>query len=126
MKSENLKKITYRKQAEYIIKNLRKRNMDGLYFDEAREAVEAICSMIPPESLVGLGGSVTIMETGLVEALRTMEIRLLDRYKEGVTKEEVNAMRSEGLLSDVFIASTNAITLDGRLINQDGLGNRVA
>ncbi|MFH1161083.1 MAG: lactate utilization protein [bacterium] len=126
MNNVNIRKEIYRKQAEHIIKNLRKRNMDGMYFDTAAEAVEAICTRIPAGAQVGLGGSETILETGLLEALRKLDIRLLDRYREGVTKEEIDAMRREGLVSDVFIASTNAITIDGILVNQDGLGNRVA
>jgi hypothetical protein len=120
------KKQTYRNQADQIIKALQKRNMNGLYFENSGEAVGAVCRMIPDGALVGLGGSETILETGLVEALRKKNIRLLDRYKEGVSKEEVEAMRHEGLRSDVFIASSNAVTSDGRLVNQDGIGNRVA
>lgn len=123
---DSAKKQIYRNQAEQIIKAMKKRNINGFYFDESGDAVQAVCNMIPEKSLVGLGGSETIIQTGLVDALRMMDIRLLDRYKEGVTKEEINAMRREGLLSDVYIASSNALTADGILVNQDGLGNRVA
>jgi hypothetical protein len=119
-------KATFEKQAEQIIKNLKKRNITGVYCENKKEAVEAICRMIPENSLVGLGGSVTIIESGLVDALRKMDIRLLDRYKEGVTPERVAEMRREGLLSDIYIASSNAMTSDGKLVNQDGVGNRVA
>ena len=120
------KKMTYKNQAEQIIKNLEKRNMNGLYCETSQEAVKAICGMIPENVLVGLGGSMTIIETGLVDALRKMNIRLLDRYREDVTPEKVNDMRMEGLRSDIFIASSNAITSDGKLVNEDGVGNRVA
>jgi len=118
--------MTYKNQAEQIIKNLEKRNMNGLYCETSQEAVKAICGMIPENVLVGLGGSMTIIETGLVDALRKMNIRLLDRYREDVTPEKVNDMRMEGLRSDIFIASSNAITSDGKLVNEDGVGNRVA
>lgn len=120
------KRITYRNQAEQIIKSMQKRNITGLYFDKSEEAVAAICEMVPEDALVGLGGSETIIQTGLVDALRKMKIRLLDRYKDGVTREDVDRMRREGLLSDVFIASSNAITADGKIVSQDGIGNRVA
>jgi len=123
---EAARKATFKNQAEQIINKLKKRNINGVYYESSRDAVEAICSMIPEGALVGLGGSVTIIETGLVEALRKMNIRLLDRYKEGVTPQRVNEMRREGLLSDVYIASSNAVTSDGKLVNQDGTGNRVA
>lgn len=120
------KTLTYRNQAGQVIEAFQKRNITGIYFDRREEAVEAICQMIPDGALVGLGGSETIVETGLLEALRKKNIRLLDRYKDGLTKEEVDAMRREGLLSDVFIASSNALTSDGKIVNQDGIGNRVA
>ena len=118
--------LTYRNQAKHIIKNFKKRNIAGSYYDRHEAAVEAICQMIPDGILIGLGGSETITETGLVEALRKKNIRLLDRYKEGITQEEVESMRREALLADVFIAGSNAITLDGKIVNQDGIGNRVA
>lgn len=120
------RKTTYKNQAEQIIKSLKKRNMNGVYFTNSQEAVEAICGMIEENALVGLGGSETIIESGLVDALRKMNIRLLDRYKEGVTPERVAEMRREGLLSDVYITSSNAITSDGKIVNMDGTGNRVA
>ncbi|TSA28146.1 MAG: lactate utilization protein [Bacteroidetes bacterium] len=126
MNSDQRKQEIYRKQAERIIKHLRKRGMDGIYCDQPEEAVQAICSMIPAGSLVGLGGSETLLETGLVVALRRLDIRLLDRYRDGVTKEEVDQMRRECLQADIFIAGTNALTLDGQLVNMDGMGNRVA
>jgi hypothetical protein len=119
-------KASYRSQAEEVIKNLKKRNMDGIYFEKTEQAVAAILKMIPDGSLVGLGGSESIIESGLVDALRKKKIRPLDRYKEGVTKEEVWEMRKQGMLADIYIASSNAVTIDGKLVNMDGIGNRVA
>lgn len=116
----------YKEKAAKIIENLKKRNMDGIYCESSKQAVDKILDMIPDGALVGLGGSETIIESGLVDALRKKDIRLLDRYKEGVTKDEVDAMRREGMVSDVYIASSNAVTLDGKLVNIDGTGNRVA
>jgi L-lactate utilization protein LutB len=119
-------RAVYRQKAERVIKKMKKRNFEGFYFDCAEEAVEVIRRRIPEGSLVGLGGSETILETGLVEALRKMNITLLDRYADGVSRERVDEMRREGLLSDIYIAGCNAITEDGRLVNMDGMGNRVA
>lgn len=115
-----------RHQAESIIRNLQKRGMAGAYFATSTEAVRDVCAAIPAGSLVGLGGSETIAESGLLAALRRMDIRLLDRYREGIAKAEVDEMRRQGLLADVFITGSNAITADGRLVNIDGTGNRVA
>ena len=120
------KKKIYREKAQKVIANLKKRNMDGIYCESSEQAVAEILKLIPNGSLVGLGGSESIIEAGLVDALRNMDIQLLDRYKDGVTKEEINEMRRQGLLSDVYIASSNAVTVDGKLVNIDGKGNRVA
>ncbi len=119
-------KAIYRRQAEEIIKNLMKRNMAGVYFEKIELAVDAILSEIPDDVLVGLGGSESLVESGLVVALRKRNIRLLDRYREGVTEKEVSKMRKEGLSADIYIASSNAVTLDGKIVNVDGIGNRVA
>jgi len=120
------KKACYQLQAESIIKSFKKRGIEGVYYESSAETVEAVCRMVPAGSLVGLGGSETVMETGLIDALRRMDIRLLDRYKEGVSKEEVDEMRRQGLSADVYICSSNAVTADGKLVNIDGTGNRVA
>jgi hypothetical protein len=116
----------YKSQAEQIIKNLKKRNMDGIFYEKTEQAVASILSKIPDGVLVGLGGSESIIESGLVDGLRKKNIRLLDRYKEGVTTEEVWEMRRKGLSADIFISSSNAVTMDGKIVNMDGIGNRVA
>ena len=58
------KKDSSRLQAAGIIKNLKIRGMDGIFCETSAQAVEEICRMIPAGSLVGLGGSETIMEIG--------------------------------------------------------------
>jgi len=119
-------KAVYRSQAEAIIKNLNQKNIEGVYFEKTDQAVASILMEIPDGALVGLGGSESIIESGLVDALRKKDIRLLDRYKEKVSKEEVWEMRKEGLSADIYISSSNALTLDGKIVNMDGIGNRVA
>ncbi len=109
-----------------LLRNLHIRGIEAEYYETTEEAVSAVCSRIPANALVGLGGSETVIESGLLNALRSLNIRLLDRYTPGVPADDINRMRKEGLLSDIFICSTNALTLDGKLVNKDGLGNRLA
>ncbi len=109
-----------------LLRNFRSRNINAEYFETSEQAVPRICSLILPNALVGLGGSETIIQCGLLDALRNLDIMLLDRYKPGTSAEEVSRMRREGMMSDVFICSSNAITRDGKLVNKDGLGNRLA
>ncbi len=124
--TEKFRKTIYEKQAAGVVENLRKRNMDAAYFPECGPAVEHICGLIPKGSLVGFGGSATVVDSGLVDAIRKLDVRLLDRYRENVPAEEMAEMRIRGMSADVLIASCNAITKDGKLISEDGLGNRVA
>lgn len=118
--------VTYRNQATHLLAAFRKRNIDGSYHETTSDAVEEICRLIPSDSCVALGGSVTIVQSGLIDALRTMRIDLLDRYRADLTAADVDAMRVKGMSADVLITSCNAITADGKLVCEDGLGNRVA
>ncbi len=119
-------KAMVKSRAEEIIRHLKKRNMDGSYFEKIDQAVASILAEIPDGVLVGLGGSESIIESGLLDALRERDIRLLDRYKNGLSKDEVWEMRREGLSADIYISSSNAVTMDGKIVNMDGVGNRVA
>lgn len=115
----------YENAAGTIIKNLEKRQMEGYYFATKEEAVEKVLSLIPAGSSIGWGGSATLSESGLMDALADKDYRLIDRMA-GKTPEETKKIYGEICMSDYYLMSTNAITLDGELINIDGRGNRVA
>lgn len=68
----------------------------------------------------------TLFETGVIEHLRISRYKFLDRYEEGLTKEEINKIFRESFFADAYFASSNAVTEDGKLYNVDGNGNRVA
>lgn len=113
------------RQAETIIKNLEKRNMDGYYFETADDCVKAILAEMPSGSIIGWGGSETLKECGLMGAIQGGSYELLDRSS-AKTPEESRQIYARTVLADYFLMSTNAITLNGELINIDGNGNRVA
>ena len=112
-------------QAETIIKNLEKRNMEGYYFASAAACTEAILSTLPKGSVIGWGGSESIKECGLLEEIQKGGYELLDRSL-ARTPEESRQNYAKTVLADYYLMSTNAITLGGELINIDGNGNRVA
>jgi hypothetical protein len=120
------KETIFRKKAERVIENLKKRNINGVYVRTAPEAITEICRLIPDGSSVALGGSVTVMQSGLLDELRKKKIELLDRYRPGITNEEVETVMTRGTTADVLLMSCNAVTSDGKLVNEDGRGNRVA
>jgi L-lactate utilization protein LutB len=115
------------KVAHKIIKNLEKRRMAGSYAESAATARDQIIEMIPRGATVFRCGSMTAVGIGLWEAIAALpEVKLIDPYRPELSREEGLDLRRQGLTAEVMIASTNAITLDGRLVNLDGMGNRVA
>jgi L-lactate utilization protein LutB len=108
-----------------IIKNLKKRGMDGYYCETKEEVKELVLSLIEKDKVVGWGGSFSIEETGLKDALRENKIPVIDRDTAKTPEERMQLMK-KALMSDVFLASTNAITMDGEMFNIDGVGNRIA
>jgi hypothetical protein len=115
------------KVARKIIKNLEKRRMAGSYTATADQAKDEILEMIPPGATVFRCGSMSAVGMGLWESIAALpEVTLIDPYRPELSPEEAMELRRRGLTADVMIASTNAITLDGRLVNLDGMGNRVA
>ena len=117
---EAIMKAANKAKIETIISNLEKRNMTGYYCEDLTSARELVLSMIGDEDLVAWGGSVTIEQLDLKKELK----KFIDR--DAAPAEDFMKVRREALLSDVFLTSTNAITMEGELVNIDGMGNRVA
>ncbi len=114
----------YEKQAETIIKHLQKRGMEGYYYADSKSAVQKALSLIPEGSTVTWGGSESIKECGLVEALKDAPVTIWDR--KDVKPEDMKAFYLKAFSANVYLMSSNAITLDGQLVNIDGTGNRIA
>ena len=115
------------KVAKDIIKHLEKRRMEGSYAATSAQAREEIVSMVPQGAKVFRCGSMTAADMGLWEAISKLTgVELIDPYEAGIPPEEGLDRRRRCMTADMMIASTNAITLDGKLVNLDGMGNRVA
>ncbi len=116
----------YEKLAATVIANLQKRQMEGYYCPTAQEAVETALSLLPKQAVVGFGGSITLAQTGMLDALKTRPLtQLLDRSAAQTDEEKENIYRSH-FSADAYFMSSNAITAGGELVNIDGTGNRVA
>lgn len=115
------------KRIEKTIRNLEKNYMQGFYIKSREELFDKLGELIPDGSSVSFGGSVTLYEAGVIRYLRGREgISLIDRDEEGIGRDEVNRRLKAAFTSDVFLASSNAVTENGELFNVDGRGNRVA
>lgn len=122
---EDVKRTAHRTTAEHIIKKLAIRNMTGHYRDTAAEAVELARDLVEPGQSVTWGGSISFSESGIKAALEADGHRMIDR-SQATTPEEQDAMWREQVGADWFFMGTNAITLDGELVNIDGNANRLA
>lgn len=108
-----------------IIKNLARRNIEAFYYNDSKSMVADILTKIPAGSSVTSGGSQSITECGLIDAIKGGSYVFLDRSV-AKTPEEKREFFGKAVMSDVYLMSTNAITYDGELINIDGNGNRLA
>jgi len=108
-----------------VIASLKKNEMEAIYSSTAAEAKEEVLRRISLRATVGVGGSVTLREMGLLEALEKRGNEVYDHWKEGLSPEGRLEVGKKHQRSDVFLTSTNALTMDGKLINVDATGNRI-
>lgn len=109
-----------------VARALKRNGIEAYVAKDSAEALRKALSLIPKGASVGLGGSRTVVEIGLLDALRRGKYVLYDQYKESLSREEAIEIRKKGTQADCFIAGSNAITEDGKIVNVDGMGNRLA
>jgi L-lactate utilization protein LutB len=110
-----------------LIKTLENSGFEVHFVANKQEAFELSKTFIKSGMKIGLGGSVSVGEIGLLDYLINKDdITLYNQYEVGITMDENTERRRQGLVSDIFVTGTNAITKDGKLVNADGSGNRVA
>jgi hypothetical protein len=119
------KEDNYLNLSKSLIKKFKKRNFEGYYCKTSAEALELALSLIPVGVSVTHGGSESIKEIGLLDAVKNGNYDYIDRSL-AKTQQEKREVVAKGVLCHTFITSTNAITMDGELVNVDGLSNRVA
>ncbi|WP_031513550.1 lactate utilization protein [Desulfofalx alkaliphila] len=114
------------KLGKVVVEKLKKNLFDAVYFSNKEQAVEFVLDKIKPGDKVGIGGSVTLVELKIPKLAEAKGAQLLNHNLPGLSAEQKLEIRRQQLLSDVFLSSSNALTLDGYLVNIDGAGNRVA
>jgi len=109
---------------------LEKNNFEVHLAATAKEAGELVVNRLVPESgakTVAFGGSMTTQAAGLQDGLAALDqIEVIRSDAPNLTFEEKVELRRQGLLADLYISGTNAVTEEGHLVNLDMIGNRVA
>jgi hypothetical protein len=106
---------------------LRKHGFEVVIMPDAHAARDFFFSKLPAGATVGYGGSKTVSELALIEKLRERtDVRLFDRARPGLSSEEKGDIERQCFFADVFIASANAVSEQGAVVNIDKWGNRTA
>ena len=92
------------------VEGLKKRGFEAVFVKTAAEAADLVMKEAESAQSVGWGGSESVKALGVREKLAALG------------KE----IRDHELVMDLFLLSANALTVDGRIVNIDGRGNRVA
>jgi L-lactate utilization protein LutB len=112
--------------ADHLTEALKKNCFNAEYFADSGKAAEYIMGFVKSGTRVGFGGSMTVKSMGIQDKVKAKGGVVLDHGTPGLSPEEILSIRRQQLTCDLFLASVNAITLDGWLVNVDGAGNRVA
>lgn len=123
---EIVKKWFNERVSGLTIENLEKNGFKASYFEKSETAIKYIQSIAENYNKIGFGGSMTVLQSlKLDELLKGKGKEILNHNIGSLSAEEKLEIRKKQLTCDLFITSTNALTKDGKLINTDGVGNRV-
>lgn len=111
------------KRLDRTVSNLKNRNFEVTVLEKKEDVNPFLESIIEKGSSAAVGGSMTLNETDTLTWLRSGYLKFIDRYN---PENDIHQVFHESFNVDAYITSTNAITMNGELVNTDGTGNRVA
>ncbi len=115
-----------KRQAETVIKAIEKRNMTAFFCETKEDCLKKVFELMPEKSTIAWGGSESIKEVGIPKALKESGSYTVYDRADYTTEAEAKEFKNLAFNSNYYFMSSNAITLDGALVNIDGNGNRVA
>jgi len=118
-------------QVEETLRNLRANNFDAEFAENSNAVKEMLLRSISKDAVVGIGDSATVRQIGIVEELEKKRINVLNPFTKELTADPTKTVVRDNISRqifscDVLVAGTNAVSRDGKLINIDAVGNRVA
>lgn len=126
MEPAKAKQRISRLQIERTMEKLRANRMQAQYIETAEEVPSRVAALLHEGDTVAVGGSVTLEQTGVLAMLRAGKYRFLDRYAPGLTPDKTRKIFIDSFSADVYLSSSNAVTMNGELYNVDGNSNRIA
>lgn len=106
-------------------KNFKLRNIEVEYFETIEDAKSYILNTIPVECSIGIGDSATLKQMDITKCLLERGNVVYDKEL-AKNKEECKDIKKKALITDWYVSGSNAVSIDGRIVNVDHSGNRVA
>lgn len=125
VRMDTIKEWWIEEKAKKAIEKLVAHDFKAIYVRTKEEAIQEIWKQVTPGQKIGVGGSLTVRGLGILEKLEGEGYTIYDHWKPGLSQEKLFEIRKSQMTSDLFLSSINAITLNGELVNIDGIGNRV-
>ncbi|MBM3244458.1 MAG: hypothetical protein FJZ15_01525 [Candidatus Omnitrophica bacterium] len=115
-----------KKEIADLISVWERKNIKGIYCADKKEALQKLLELMPVTASVGISGSVTLNELGIVKLLEERGNKVFNQNKAGLAKEEGLELRKLGASADCYLVSANAVSLEGELIFLSAWGHRIA
>jgi len=107
------------------VERLKVHGFEAMHVKTKEEAGDEVMKRLTPNARVGVGGSITIRSLGILEKMKASGHTVLDHWVPGLSKEQSLEIRKAQMTCDLFLSSSNAVTMEGELVNIDGIGNRI-
>lgn len=105
------------------VEGLRKGGFEVVEVESGEEACRYLDEKIAAGVSVGVGGSMSVREIGILDVLAKKGCAVHTHW--GAPAEKAKEIRLNARNADVYLCSANAVTRTGQLVLVDGAGNRV-
>lgn len=105
------------------LESLKNHGFDAHFFETGTEAADFIMNAAADCRTVGIAGTHSVRGLGIVPRLEEAGKQLYDHWQHLGTQEEIPC-RKKQVQADLFLTSSNALTMTGEIVNREGCGNR--
>jgi hypothetical protein len=114
------------KNIQGLVQNWEKRNINGFYFSGKEEACRKIFELIPVSASIGISGSQTLDNLGIIQKFECRGNSVFNPYKQGLSRQESFQIRNNGAQADYYLTSANAVSGNGELVFFSAYGHRIS